>query len=611
MFESPLLRASALLATFALMPALAGRAIADDEVAAKAAPAAAKKIVVELKLNKYAEDPKPDNPFGSTGHNFRGLLRHLRTIAADENVVGVRLVVKDVPDYARSIDLLEELRALRAAGKKIVCYAESLTQRSLMFSSLGDVLMLPPSGALALEGLVIESMYLKNLLAKIDAKVEVVHIGDYKTAYEELGRDTMSDGQRQVLETVLDEYWQQMVGTIAENRGISRENVEKAFEKVYVSAAAAKELGLLSHVGYEDEFDALCEQTFGQGVEKVDDYGEKDGKKELEKALESPFAMFALLPKLLNPPKTKLPDEPRIAIVYASGAINSGKSQMGFDGTVSTMGSETIVEALEKALEDDWVRAVVLRVNSPGGSALASDMIWRATQRVKAKKPIVSSMGGVAASGGYWISMGCDKIVAQPSTITGSIGVVGMLPDLSKVLNRFGINVEVVGRGPRVEDLALMKNGVSEGLKSIVRDMMLEVYGEFLTKVSEGRKLPRATVEALAKGRVWTGRQAFENGLVDEIGGLDDAIALACELAGGLDPKLVPVAEYPAPPNFGEALEQMFEDMVAIDAAPRRVLHELGFGDAIQHLDALIAATRSSPGGLAIQAVMPTILRVR
>jgi len=200
-------------------------------------------------------------------------------------------------------------------------------------------------------------------------------------------------------------------------------------------------------------------------------------------------------------------------------------------------------------------------VNSPGGSALASDMIWRAIERVKTKKKVVASMGSVAGSGGYWISMGCDAIVAQPSTITGSMGVVSMLPNVSVALKDLGINVEVVAKGPHGDQLSLLKHGPTPALKAVINKMMTAVYGEFIDKASKGRRMDRDKLELLARGRVWTGRQAEERGLVDELGGLQDAINLACVMAGNLNAATTPIMELPQAPSFMEALEEAFGDM--------------------------------------------------
>ena len=576
-----------------------------DEVKAKE-----KMKVVQVTISANAqEDPSADVPFGPQKLNFRAKLLRIRQIAADESVDGVQLKVKGAPDYAHTIDLMTELRALKTAGKKIVCYAESLDQRSLMFSSLADCLVMPPSGIMSLDGLTVEAMYLKDLLAKIDAKVEIVHIGEFKTAYEDLARDSMSAPQRKVLGLLLEEFYNQICDTIATNRGLSKETLAGLYEQMLLSPAQALQAGVIDMVAYEDEFDAKVEEIFGGEIDLDKDYGDT-GKADLEKMLESPFAIFSLLPKLLNPPKQTLPKEPRIAIVYATGPIMSGKSKAGFDGTVSQMGSETIVKALEEALEDDWVKAVILRVNSPGGSALASDMIWRATQRVKAKKPIIASMGYVAGSGGYWISMGCDRIIAQPCTITGSIGVVSMLPNLSQTLKRFGVNIQVVSKGPHGAENAILANGPTPALKTMIREYMLDVYGEFIRKVSEGRRMNPQVLETLARGRVWTGRQALDLNLIDELGGLEESIAAACKLGGGLDPKTVVVAEYPRAPNFMDQLEDAFGEMVTVEGQLKRIFTRMGYGDLVTLAEAVLR-NGNGVGADTVMAVMPYQITVR
>ena len=384
--------------------------------------------------------------------------------------------------------------------------------------------------------------------------------------------------------------------------------MEVAFDKVFLDPAEALAMGLVDQVGYEDEFDSQLKEMFGGKVDVVDDYGEED-QPDIEKLLSNPLTFFSALPQLLDPKKPELPEGPKIAVVYCSGAIHEGKSQQSFGGSTS-MGSATIVGALEKALEDDEVKAVVLRVNSPGGSALASDLIWRAVQRVREKKPVVASMGSVAASGGYWISMGCDKIVAQPSTITGSIGVVSMLPNLSQSLAALGINVEVVGAGPHVEDLSILANGPSELLKNKLRAMMESTYQTFLQKVAEGRSMTTEQVHKYAQGRVWTGRQAHEIGLVDGLGGLKDSIILACYLAKGLDPETTPVLEFPERPNFFDQLDEMMGNLASVDAQLERTLSLVGLSDVAPLMQVMLENRRPlDPRN--IHAVLPVHFRIR
>lgn len=579
--------------------------------AADETPAPAQARVVEVRIKDApSEDPKPTNPLGPTPPNYRAALGTLARIASDPEVDGVVLRVEGAPDMARGREILEQLEQVKRAGKPIACYAEMLTQGQLAYASLADLLVVPPSGMIALEGLTVELMYLKDMLAKIDVEMEVLHIGDFKTAYEDLARNSMSEGQRVMLEDILDEMYGGLLDTIATNRGMTRESLEALFELVLVPPEVAVSAGLVDAVAYEDDFEARAATLFGAEMDVVDDYGTESP--DFEELFANPFAMLANLEKLLKPQEKELPQEPYVAVVYATGPINSGKSQADFMGNVATMGSETIVEALEATYDDDDCKAVVLRVNSPGGSALASDMIWRAIERVKTKKPVVASMGYVAGSGGYWISMGCNAIVAQPSTLTGSIGVVSMVPNVSRALADLGINVEVVARGPHGDQLAILAHGPSPIIKATITRWMQATYEEFIGKVAAGRGMDPERVREVAGGRVWTGRQAIEIGLVDELGGLQDAIALACVMGGGLDLATTQVVEYPEPPNMFEAIEEAMEGMASAQARPAAfaLAERLGFGDLVRTVESALADLEPfSPDR--VQAVMPVQIVVR
>jgi len=595
---------------FAALALLAAPALAGDDT--QSAPPKAKVVEVVIS-SEVSEDPPPQVPFGPQPQNFRAKLERLRELAHDPAVAGVRLKIKGGPDFAHSIDLLAELRGVKASGKKIVCYAEDLDQRGLMFATLADELVVPPSGLIGLEGLQAEVMYLADLFAKVHVNFEVLHVGEYKTAFEDLAKNAMSAEQREVIGQLLDEWYGEMLDDMAENRGLPRAALDGLFDKVLVEPQDALAAGLIDAVGYEDQFDQRVEKLFGGPVDLDEHYGE-EGAEDMQKMLDNPFAAFSLIGKMINPPKREAPKAPHVAIVYATGPITSGKSKSGWDGKVASMGSETLVEALDAARGDDNCKAVVLRVNSPGGSALASDMIWRAIQRCREKKPVVASMGWVAGSGGYWISMGCDAIVAQPATITGSIGVVSMLPNVADALKEVGVNVEVVARGPHGDQLSLLRNGPTPVLKDVLTRMMNDVYQQFVTKVSEGRRLDRQQVDILARGRVWTGRQAVDNGLVDELGGLRDSVALACVLGGGLDPLTTPVAEYPEPPNFMDALKDSFEDMATVDGRLAFLLEHVQSVPVLASAATVMRSAlldRSLVTAERVQALMPMVIDVR
>ncbi len=571
-------------------------------------PAADAPQLVTVDLSELGdEDPIASAPFGPRGRNFLAELERLRALANDPAVAAIRLSPFHGLDGARAQDVLRELQAARAAGKKIVCFAESLDDSALWFASVADLLMLPPQGELALEAPAAEILYMKELLAKVGVRYDVLHVGEFKTAYEDMARDSMSDGQRTSLRALLKERYETMVATIAKNRNVAPAQVEAGFEEVLLAPARALELGLIDAVGYEDEFDAKVATLLGSAPTKVEDYGSEEGLDLSE--FDNPFTVFTKLKELLEPKDEELPDGSRIAIVYATGAIMSGKSSAGLGG--QTMGADTIVEALDTARTDEQVKAVVLRINSPGGSALASDLIWRAVQRCREAKPVVASMGGVAASGGYWIAMGCDRILAQPSTVTGSIGVVAAVPNLAQAWEKVGINVEVVGYGPHAEELSTMRDGLPPMLRGKLEASMQKLYGEFVAKAAAGRKLDPVALELNARGRVWSGREAKEIGLIDGFGGLREAITMACFLGGRLDPKSTPRRELPEAPDFFEQLKEQFGSLASVKAPLALLAREVGGAGLEQALAPFLAEPPAGSGRWQLLCTLPYAMRWR
>ncbi|MSR45712.1 MAG: signal peptide peptidase SppA [Planctomycetes bacterium] len=552
------------------------------------------------------EDPVPNGLFADGGRNFLAELDRLREIGRDPDVGAIRLEPGHSLDSARAQDVVRELKGIRDAGKKIVCFAETLDRGSLWFASLADLLMVPPSGEIELSAPSIEVLYMKDLLARVGVAYDVLHVGEFKTAYEDMARSTMSEPQRVELTALLKEQYESAVEAIARHREVAPSQVEQGFEQVLIAPTQALALGLIDAVGYEDEFDAKVEALIGAKPEMVAEYGDSAAD-ELKKKFDNPLALFSLLTEALEPQEEALSDEPRIAIVYATGAIMSGKSSLGFGG--QTMGADTIVAALDAARDDVQVKAVVLRINSPGGSALASDLIWRAVQRCRGAKPVIASMGGVAASGGYWIAMGCDRILAQPGTITGSIGVVAAVPNLSAVFDKIGVKVEVVGYGPHAEEMSVMRDGLSPLLRGKLETSMQELYAEFVAKAAAGRKLDAAKLESHARGRVWTGKAAKEIGLIDGFGGLREAITYACFLAK-LDPTTTPIRELPKAPDFIEQLSEQFEQFASVRAPLTKLAEELGAGSVVEALAPFLDA-HDGTSRARMLAILPYAWRMR
>lgn len=519
----------------------------------------AKVVQLELKLHSV-EDPAPAMPFVDAPYNFREFMALVRQAASDKEVDGVLL--KPGPyevGFARLLEMREALLRLRASGKKVFVYMESLTTPDLVLASVADRISMPESGTVFLPGLAIEMLYWKRLLEKVHVRFDVIHIGEYKSAGENFVRDSMSPELKESLDPILDEFYESMVNAIAEGRRMPPEAVKKAIDKGIHNAKDAQAAGLVDRVEYEDQFKSGMKAFFPDRKLRLKKDYALPGKKAQKLDPNNPMAAFSMLMSMFGGSgREKPPEGPKVAVVYCTGPIVSGKSRYGWRGEVAAMGSETICEAIDKAAADEEVKAIVLRVNSPGGSGLASDMIWRAIGRAKEKKPVVASMGDVAASGGYYISMNAHAIVAEPQTVTGSIGVVGMVPVLDGLLRWVGVDPQRLTRGARAPGF-LTSQGLSEEDREVLRGFMKAFYDDFVAKVAAGRGRAPADVELLARGRIWTGRKAKEIGLVDELGGLDRAIALARERAGLAPDATVHILESPRRAGPFELLSEMFE----------------------------------------------------
>jgi protease-4 len=436
-------------------------------------------------------------------------------------------------------ELTEALNNFKKSGKKIYTYLESGEMKDYLVALSSNKIMLPESGWLMLTGLRAEVTFYKEMLEKIGAQADFLKVGDFKSAIEPYTRTTMSESSRKQMESMLDDFYEKsIVARIQMERGAKKwapEDIRKIIDNGPYTAKKANELGLVDLVGY---FPAVTE-AFKKEL-KVDEitllknYG-KDKVDDID--LSNPFALL----KLFAAPK--ISSKPKIAVIYASGTINTGKSEQSLLGSESC-GSTSMIQAIKQAENDKSVKAIVLRVDSPGGSALASDLIW--AELMRCKKPIIASMSDVAASGGYYICMAASKIYAEPGTITGSIGVFGGKINMGGTYAKLGITSEVITRGANA-NLFSSTNSFSKSEREAMTKLIDDCYDQFLTKALTGRekagsKLDRKTLEGLAGGRVWTGRQAKENGLIDELGTMQDAIKMAAKLGGltvDTDPELL------------------------------------------------------------------------
>jgi protease IV len=522
-------------------------------------PAKTTARVAHIKLSGGMDERPPlDDPlFGSLGETFRDKLERIKKAKDDKEIQALYLEVNGASlGWAKLDELSRAVADFRKAGKKTFAYVEAGNSRDYLLAVACDDVCIPEATWLMLTGIRAEVTFYKGLFDKVGVKADFLHMGEYKSAAEPFTRESLSRPAREQLESVLDDHFQKgIVGRIVRARagkGLTAEKLKKLIDSAPFTAKKALKEGLVDRLAYPDGYpDAMKEVLKVDEVKVARDYGKKK---------EEDLDIFSLYRKLLfGPSKGGGGRGPKVAVVYATGAIVTGKGG-GSLLAGDLVGSDTMVKAIRQANDDKTVKAIVLRVDSPGGSALASDLIWNELRRCK--KPVVASMSDVAASGGYYISMGARKIYADPGTLTGSIGVVGGKFALAGLYDKVGLKTEVIQRGAHASILS-GDDPFSPSERKAMKALMQDVYDQFLDKALAGRhragkKMTREQLVKLAGGRVWTGRQAKDNGLIDELGTLEDAVACAWKMAGmPADKKpellLLPRAKNPLEALLGDA----------------------------------------------------------
>ena len=519
-------------------------------------------------IKKYAEftlsgtytDTKVVSTFGtSSTKTLRGLSKKLDALKTDDDLAGVIFKIEGVSlGWATLQEIRNKLNEFREAEKETIAYLESGGNAEYLLAATMDRVVLMPTGSLNLTGLRAEILFYKGLFDKLDIEADMLAMGKYKSGVEPYMRDGMSDEFRESMTALLDDLYTQLLNHIAESRdGIATEDASDLIDRGPFTAKEAKQAKLVDALQYYDELVATlkAETAEDEEVQVV-----KPGSERQRKVPDmNSFAGMMQLFSILSPPqRAQATSENQIALIYASGAILPDIGSIFMPMSVIT--PKTLKKAFEKARTDDSVRAVVLRVDSPGGSALASDLIWREVMLTQREKPVVVSMGNVAASGGYYIAMAAGTIVAQPSTLTGSIGVFGGKLNLKGLYNKAGLKKEIIAHGQNAT-LYSDYGGFTPTERERVEKMMRTVYEDFVNKAAAGRNKSFEDIDDIAQGRVWTGRQAQELGLVDEIGGLDDALSIAKKQAGFNEDDKVNLIVLPKQrPFFEQLIEQMIED---------------------------------------------------
>ena len=481
-------------------------------------------------------------------HSISDVVNTIEKAKNDDNIKGIVLRPENISIDLSNIHVLRnKLNEFKESGKFIISYAEYYSLGSYYISSVADQVFLYPEGMLDYRGLSTELMFFKGAIEKYGVDVQIIRGSgnDYKSAVEPFMYNKMSDENRYQLKSILNTLWNNMNQDIGKNRGITNLNLNQIADSVLAyNAAGGLKQNLIDATLYEDELDSIVNSKLSLN--------------ENEKANKISFKKY--LKKQESKKKFKLSKKSNLAVIYAEGEIRSGENQEG------VMGSETIVKAINKAKNDSLIKAIVLRVNSPGGSALASDVIWRALELAKKNKPVVVSMGSVAASGGYYISCGADRIFASTNTITGSIGVFGVVPSVGRMLNEnIGLSFDRVETNPHASMSPF--NTLDPFEFGVYQKAIDEIYDTFLTRVSDGRSgLTKKEVHELAKGRVWTSENALENQLIDEIGTVEDAINYAANLAD-INNDDIKILELPKIENdpFLEIISELEIDVSSID----------------------------------------------
>jgi protease-4 len=495
--------------------------------------------VLEIKFEDPVTERTNKSPFEQGRFSFtldrspglEDILKNIDKAKSDDHIKGILL---DVSSFSAGIATMEEIRValtdFKKSGKFIYSYCEGYPQGGYYLATVADKIYLNPEGEVDLHGLSVDLMFFKGTLEKLDLKPEIIRHGKYKSAVEPFMYDKMSPENKEQISKLLHSIWDNVIENIATARKITREEVQTIADNL--SGRTAKEAldaKLVDKLIYYDE--VLDELRMKTGIEK-------DEK-----------VKFITMKKYTHASGKKDFSADKIAVVYAAGEIVSG------EGNDDQVGSEKIAAAIRKARMDSTIKAIVLRVNSPGGSAIASDVIWRETMLAKKVKPFIVSMGDYAASGGYYISCAADTIVCRPNTLTGSIGVFGLLFNTQDMFkNKLGITFDTV-KTAKLADYMNMTKPMSEGAKAAITTQVEGIYRTFVSHVSQGRSLDAAFVDSIGQGRVWSGTDAKQLGLVDVLGGINDAIAIAAKKANLSSYRTI------ALPEQKEFFEKLLEDM--------------------------------------------------
>lgn len=541
--------------------ALSVMSIVGMVASASATQAVEKNSVLVLKLNGSIDEQGTDNTIGKLTGNYipstglNDILSAIKKAKEEENIKGIYIDAGVLStDYATLQEIRSALEDFRKSGKKIIAYADTYSQGSYYLASVADKIYLNPIGMVDWHGIGAQPVFYKDMLAKFGIKFQVVKVGTFKSATETYTEEHMSDANRLQTKMFLDGTWKQVCNAVSKSRGISVDSLNRYADELlmFQSAESLVKRKVVDGLAYASDMKDIAKTQFGIG--KDDD-------------------LNRLFVSDMTNVKEKQTSGEEIAIYYAYGDIvQSEKVSLLGGGSHCIVGS-TVCNDLKDLMDDDDVKAVVIRVNSGGGDAFASEQIWHQVMELKKKKPVVVSMGGYAASGAYYMSAPASWIVAQPTTLTGSIGIFAVFPDMSGlVTQKLGVKFDEVKTNRNATFGNLMARPFNEEETAIMQQYVNRGYQLFRKRVADGRRLPVESVEKIAQGRVWLGAEAIGLKLVDQLGGLNDAVAKAAKLAKLGEYYTV---DYPAPSSWIDQLLAGASDAGSVDARLRLTLGDL------------------------------------
>jgi protease-4 len=551
--------------------------------------------VLTLRVAGELPDYTPDDPFkkffGGPDQSLTGLVMQFKKAKVDKRIKAILLDVNmSGVGWGKAEELRDAIADFRSSGKPVYAYLEFGLNKEYYIATACDKIIVPPPGELFINGLAADVMFFRGSLDKLGIYPDIYQIGKYKSAGDMFTQKQMTDAHREYINSMLDDLYNRYINAIAQARHKTPDEVKALIDNAPYNGAKAKEAGLIDDVLYKDDVEKQFKKLLG--------YKDTD---QFEAVRGTDY-------RDVEPESLGLNKGEKIAVIYASGEIGSGSSQNSPSGGQS-IGSDTVAKALNDAAADKSLKAIVLRVDSPGGSGLASDIIWHAVEAANQKKPVVVSMSDVAASGGYYISASAAKIIAQPSTITGSIGVVAGKPVMRGFYDWLGISNEYVLRGKNAGMFRETEKFSDEERAKFEEWIKTTYYQDFVPKVAKGRHKDAQYIDSIAQGRVWTGGQAKERGLVDEFGGLDKAIEVAKQLAKIPADKGVERVILPYPRTFLQELLSNDGDNANTQVAQQRAVYAALPEDARRALRYMQLMDRMKNGESML--VMPFDIRIK